>query len=260
MPDLSLVDLPGITKIPLKGSDHPENIEEITVGLCSKYMSDPRTIILCVVMANVDITTSDAIKLAKKFDPSGERTLCALTKIDLLSKGQDLRQILFSDDVSLRYGYVACLGRSPEDMRLQVTVQQGLENENQFFHQQFPDLWNLGLVGTVNLVNRLSNILGKNIQQLLPDIVKELKEKMEEFNQELNSLGSPMPENPSEKINTVMLMVKSFTEAYESSIKGKYTQVKKEQEKEPIGVAIRNNLISVFRELSKESCLESLQD
>lgn len=90
MPDLSLVDLPGITKIPLKGSDHPENIEEITVNLCSKYISDPRTIILCVVMASVDVTTSDAIKLAKKFDPSGERTLCALTKVDLLSKGQDL--------------------------------------------------------------------------------------------------------------------------------------------------------------------------
>lgn len=38
MPDLSLVDLPGITKIPLKGSDHPENIEEITVRLCEKYI------------------------------------------------------------------------------------------------------------------------------------------------------------------------------------------------------------------------------
>ncbi len=38
MPDLSLVDLPGITKIPLKGSDHPENIEEITINLCTKYI------------------------------------------------------------------------------------------------------------------------------------------------------------------------------------------------------------------------------
>lgn len=122
MPDLSLVDLPGITKIPLKGSDHPENIEEITVNLCTKYISDPRTIILCVVMASVDITTSDAIKLAKKFDPLGERTLCALTKVDLLSKGQDLRQILLNEEVPLKYGYVACLGRSPEDMNNHVDV------------------------------------------------------------------------------------------------------------------------------------------
>lgn len=87
MPDLSLVDLPGITKIPLKGSDHPENIEEITVRLCEKYIKDPRTIILCVVMGNIDVTTSDAIKLSIRHDPSGERTLCALTKVDLLSKG-----------------------------------------------------------------------------------------------------------------------------------------------------------------------------
>lgn len=27
VPDLSLVDLPGITKIPIKDSDHPDNIE-----------------------------------------------------------------------------------------------------------------------------------------------------------------------------------------------------------------------------------------
>jgi dynamin 1-like protein len=65
VPDLSLVDLPGITKVPVKGSDHPENIEEITTNLCRKYIKNERTIILCVVQANVDVSTSDAIKLAR---------------------------------------------------------------------------------------------------------------------------------------------------------------------------------------------------
>lgn len=37
------------------------------------------------------------------------------------------------------------------------------------------------MVGTINLVNRLSSILGKNIQAVLPEIIKELKEKMDEF-------------------------------------------------------------------------------
>lgn len=129
MPDLSLVDLPGITKIPLKGSDHPENIEEITINLCAKYIQDVRTIILCVVMANVDITTSDAIKLAKKYDPDGERTLCALTKADMMIKGQDIRNILHNDDVPLKYGYVATLGWSPEDMNNHMGVYEGLEKE-----------------------------------------------------------------------------------------------------------------------------------
>jgi hypothetical protein len=37
-----------------------------------------------------------------------------------------------------------------------------------------------------------------------------------------------MPENTNEKIQTVMNMVKEFANAYESSIKGKFTSVKKE--------------------------------
>lgn len=83
---------------------------------------------------------------------------------------------------------------------------------------------------------------------------------MEEFNQELSNLGTPMPESHSEKIQTVMNMVMEFCSAYENSIKGKYTKLKKDQKKEPIGVGIRNNLITVFKELNKESCLETLSD
>lgn len=56
------------------------------------------------------------------------------------------------------------------------------------------------LVGTTNLVSKLSSILGKNIQTSLPDIVKELREKIEEFNTELSNLGTPLPENDSDKI------------------------------------------------------------
>jgi len=50
------------------------------------------------------------------------------------------------------------------------------------------------------LVNKLSAILGKNIQNGLPNIIKELRAKIEEFGVELTGLGTPMPENDSEKI------------------------------------------------------------
>ena len=49
-------------------------------------------------------------------------------------------------------------------MKESVTVAEGLKNEINFFKQTYPDLVDLGIVGTINLVNRLSNILGKNIQ------------------------------------------------------------------------------------------------
>ena len=51
-PDLTLIDLPGITRIPLTGSDHPKNIEEITKEIVHHYVKDERTIILCVIPAN----------------------------------------------------------------------------------------------------------------------------------------------------------------------------------------------------------------
>ena len=63
----------------------------------------------------------------------------------------------------MKYGYIACKGRSPQEMKEQVTVAEGLKNELDFFKKNYPDLVDLGIVATVNLVNRLSNILGKNI-------------------------------------------------------------------------------------------------
>ncbi len=60
-PDLTLIDLPGITRIPLKGSDQGVDIEKVTKNMCRRYADDVRTIILCVIPANADITTSDAL-------------------------------------------------------------------------------------------------------------------------------------------------------------------------------------------------------
>jgi GTP-binding protein EngB required for normal cell division len=64
-PDLTLIDLPGITRIPLQGSDQSMDIEKITKEMCLRYVDDVRTIILCVIPANADITTSDALQMAR---------------------------------------------------------------------------------------------------------------------------------------------------------------------------------------------------
>jgi hypothetical protein len=55
-PDLTLIDLPGLTRIPILNSGQPDNIYEITKEMALKYVGDARTIILCVVPANADIT------------------------------------------------------------------------------------------------------------------------------------------------------------------------------------------------------------
>ena len=60
-PDLTIIDLPGITRVPLHGSDQTKDIEKITKRMAARYVGDKRTIILCVIAANQDMSTSDAL-------------------------------------------------------------------------------------------------------------------------------------------------------------------------------------------------------
>lgn len=113
-PDLTLIDLPGITRVALQNSDQQKvDIEEVTTNLVAKYCKeDDRTIILAVVPANIDLSTSHALALAQKWDSTGERTLGVITKIDLMDRGTDARAILSNKEIPLRYGYVAIKNRS----------------------------------------------------------------------------------------------------------------------------------------------------
>ena len=96
-PDLTLIDLPGITRVPVGAQ--PENIEEITRNMAIKYIKNPLTIILCVISANNDIATSDGLKLAKEVDTEGIRTLGVLTKLDIMDEGTDARKTLLNEEI-----------------------------------------------------------------------------------------------------------------------------------------------------------------
>ena len=109
-PDLTLVDLPGITRIPIDGQE--KNIEQITKMMALRYVSDPRTIILCVIPANADISTSDGLQMAREIDPKGLRTIGVITKIDIMDKGTNAKRMLTGQDVPLRLGYVGVKNRS----------------------------------------------------------------------------------------------------------------------------------------------------
>lgn len=126
-PDMSLIDLPGITRIPLVGSDHPQNIEEITKRMCLKYITDSRTIILCVIPANIDITTSEALQMAQATDPKGLRTIGVITKIDLKDKGTNAKKTLMGQEVPLRLGFVGVKLRSQQDIINKKPISEALE-------------------------------------------------------------------------------------------------------------------------------------
>jgi dynamin 1-like protein len=73
LPGLSLVDMPGLTKVPIDGQ--PKSIVTELENMARDYVKHENVIILAVTPANADLATSDALRLAREVDPSGDRTI-----------------------------------------------------------------------------------------------------------------------------------------------------------------------------------------
>ena len=112
--DLTLVDMPGITKVPT--GDQPMDIEAKINELTMRYISPKNSIIMAVCAANVDLANSDGLKIARRVDPLGERTIGIMTKIDLMDEGTNAIEILSGKVIPLKLGYVGVVCRSQKDI------------------------------------------------------------------------------------------------------------------------------------------------
>lgn len=88
-----------------------------------------------------------------------------------------------------------------------------------------------GYVGTQTLSNKLTKILYTHIKYNLPDIIKEISERIQEVTDRLNDLGPPMPEAPEEKLQMAWIMIMEFCQAFKDAIAGKPIGRKDRKEK-----------------------------
>jgi dynamin 1-like protein len=128
---LTLVDLPGLTKVPV--GDQPRDIEKQIRDMLMRYISKPNAIILAVTAANTDLANSDGLKLAREVDAEGTRTIGVLTKVDLMDQGTDVVDILAGRVIPLRLGYVPVVNRGQRDIDQSKSIASALENERKFF-------------------------------------------------------------------------------------------------------------------------------
>ena len=137
VPNLTLVDLPGITKNAV--GDQPTDIGEQIATMVHSYAARPNTIMLAVTAANTDLANSDAIQVAKRADPDGVRTLGVLTKLDLMDEGTDASEILSGasrDMPHLRLGYVGVVNRSQADINVSRSLGEARQKELEFFQRR----------------------------------------------------------------------------------------------------------------------------
>ena len=69
MLNLTLIDLPGMTKVPV--GKQPVDIESQIRNMVLEFISKDSCLILAVSPANTDLANSDALKIAKEVDPQG---------------------------------------------------------------------------------------------------------------------------------------------------------------------------------------------
>ncbi|KVH68460.1 Dynamin [Cynara cardunculus var. scolymus] len=67
--DITLVDLPGITKVPV--GDQPSDIEARIRTMIMSYIKLPSCLILAVTPENDDLANLDALQIAGNADPDG---------------------------------------------------------------------------------------------------------------------------------------------------------------------------------------------
>ena len=219
-PDLTLVDLPGVTRVPI--GDQPKNIEQITKDMARRYAEDPLTIILCVIAANSDIATSDGLMLAKEIDTSGSRTLGVLTKLDIMDAGTDARRVLMNEEIPLKLGYVGVKNRSKQDLINKLSMAETSRKEKEFF-KSHPAYKNLpaGHLGTDVLINKLTKIYFKIIRENLPRIIKAINDRVKIADEELQSLGQPMPTDDAGKMSLLWNMINEYCDIFRKVLQGK---------------------------------------
>ena len=220
-PDLTLVDLPGVTRVPI--GDQPKNIEQITKDMCRRYAEDPLTIILCVIAANSDIATSDGLMLAKEIDTTGSRTIGVLTKLDIMDAGTDAKKTLMNEEIPLRLGYVGVKNRSKQDLINKLSMEETTRKEKEFF-KSHPVYKNIppGHLGTDVLINKLTKIYFKIIRENLPRIIKAINERLKTAEEELQGLGQPMPTDDAGKMSMLWNMINEYCDIFRKVLQGKY--------------------------------------
>ncbi|KAF1809570.1 hypothetical protein P152DRAFT_152974 [Eremomyces bilateralis CBS 781.70] len=186
----SVVDVPGIFRKTTEGVT--TKADKIKVeAMVRRYMENPRSIILAVVPANVDIATQEILTMAEEVDPDGHRTLGVLTKPDLVDRGAESAVISLIEGKRHKLTLGWCVVRNPGQSQLESSSVNREAIETAFFQDNPP--WNTlekDRVGIGSLRLRLQEILASNIRREFPKVKNEIHKRLNACRERLDNLGA----------------------------------------------------------------------
>ncbi|XP_061655904.1 dynamin-1a isoform X4 [Phyllopteryx taeniolatus] len=221
--NLTLVDLPGMTKVPV--GDQPADIETQIRDMLLQFVTKDNSLMLAVSPANSDLANSDALKIAKEVDPQGMRTIGVITKLDLMDEGTDAKDILENKLLPLRRGYVGVVNRSQKDIDGKKDITAALSAERKFFlsHPAYRHL--ADRMGTAYLQKILNQQLTNHIRDTLPALRAKLQSQLLSIEKEVEEYKNFRPDDPSRKTKALLQMVQQFSVDFEKCIEGSGDQI-----------------------------------
>ncbi|PLB39905.1 dynamin family protein [Aspergillus candidus] len=185
---LSVIDVPGIFKNTVPGVTSKADIQ-LVHNMVVGYMKNPRSIMLMVVPANVDIATQEIVELAREYDPDGQRTLGVLTKPDLVDTGAEQRVLglIHGEDLTFKQGWFLVRNLGQRELQEGGVDRNAAEDE---FRQTEP--WNLvpqDRFGIQSLRLRLQEVVIHNARQAFSQVRSEIMKRLKSRQQSLKDLG-----------------------------------------------------------------------
>jgi dynamin 1-like protein len=225
VPNLSLVDLPGLTMLACLDKGQPPDIKERIEELVISYIKQEKTIVLAVMQARSDLETDIGLALIKKHDMLGSnRIVGVLTKPDLMNHETHIGEYLtnnISKNLMLTYGYYVVKNRGGDQIK--VDILKGIELEKEYFttHSEYKKSIYKDRIGTYNLTHNLSKILITSLTETLPFVMSELALLENKLNSKLENMGYEIPESKEGKLTFMNKYVSNFYYKFMDSVESR---------------------------------------
>lgn len=251
VPNLSLVDLPGLTMVACEDKGQPADITERIQNLVGSYISNKKSIILAVIQARPDLEGDFGLAFVKKYDKFLERTIGVLTKPDLVDSDNHIGDYLInsnkiSKNLMPNYGYYVLKNCSDRDAN-NLDIMQSFKAEAEYFasHPEYKKSIYKGKIGINNLSSNLTKILVASIKEAIPIVMTSVIALETNISNLLAKMGDDLPISKEGKLSILNKYITSFNTKFISSIESRENQVSN------TGKCIRDVMIS-FRENIKQ--------
>ncbi|KAI5456200.1 P-loop containing nucleoside triphosphate hydrolase protein [Mariannaea sp. PMI_226] len=227
---LSVVDLPGL--ISVANEEQTEDDVDAVRDMVISYLQNSRTIVLAVLQASNDVANQGIIKLARQYDPAGQRTVGIITKPDLINEGTESKIALVAknmDNIKLKLGFFLVKNPSPSDLAEGIDMKTRSRRELQFFSSP---LWatqglDLERVGAEKLRCFLQDLLDTHIDRELPKVREEMKRSLADVEKQLHALGEPRPSIGHIRAFMIRLSMQ-FSQVTQAALDGNYHSMDQE--------------------------------